>query len=254
MDVAKSTFNLDQRTMLKSKKSKPKRGPVRSLIAWVFMLLTGGGAGAWHFRDHVVDWLNATGVPVNTASKTPLLDLVATKGEKLVREQIDYASAGRFEVTVDHIELPRSAFRDGTVLDLRARVLKYDSDGQETMVWESRPTGRHLTVGEDPLTIGLSDQPFRVRWAPGDRLAFEVWNHRGVRPAKLFILPTPKDAPFPFKTGSPPLAVWTRNGPGDPDPVATVEFLSRRLADEPERETQRVARGRGDTGDDIEIR
>lgn len=242
--------------MARREKKEKKAGPKRGLIAWLIMLITGSGAGAgfWQFRDQVVSVLRAVGVPINAESELPILSAIAERGDALLR-RVNYTSPGRFEVVVKEVELPAGAFSTGSTLELELRVLRYDPQGRETIVWDTSGLPRRsIVVGPGAVVASWEKYPFRLTWSPGDKLAFEVWNRRGLRPAKLFVLPGREDDAFPFQTGSPALARWSRSGIGEPDPVASVTFETTRLATN-DAEAPRVARERrSDDSDTIDIR
>ncbi|GIW86799.1 MAG: hypothetical protein KatS3mg108_1123 [Isosphaeraceae bacterium] len=236
---------------------KKSRNSKKGLIAWIMMLLTGSGAGAglWQYREHLLPVLRALGLPVDTATRLPILSTISEKSDSLIR-RTNYESPGRFEVVVRSVELPSTLFPAGSTLELDLRVLRYDRHGQETIVWDTFALPRRsVTIASSPATASWAEHPFRVNWSPGDRFAFEVWNRRGLRPSKLYVLPVRDAGSFPFQTGSWPLARWSRSGIGPPDPVASVTFETKRLAlepDPPRLARQRPAR-RADRGDDDPI-
>jgi hypothetical protein len=242
-----------------ARKPKNEGRSRKGLVAWLIMLLTGSGAGAgfWQFRDEVVGVLRAFGVPIDTAARLPILQAIAENGDAILK-RVDYRSPGRFEVTVQEVELPASAFPGGSTLDLELRVLRYDERGRETLVWDTGSLGRRsVVVASGAVVASWANYPFRLNWSPGDKIAFEVWNRRGLKPSKLYVLPLRDDSTFPFATGSLSLARWTRGGMGEPDPVASVAFEATRMTGEREDAPPRVARERRPASDDddvIEIR
>lgn len=228
------------------KKSKAKAKGIKSWLPMLVALLTGGGVGGWQLSDHPALQKALHFLAVQTGASDEVKEAIA-KGEvptKVVGEVLtqvaETATAptkpGVYEVKIDKLKLDPSFLPSGRTVDLQVRVRKIQADGKEGTVWESDSYGERLAqVGRDPLTASWSERPFRVAWQPGEQFLVEIWNKRGLRDTRLFVMSEPDGkGAFPMRSGSHALELVARDlKPTDRPEGNSLELSATRVGDVP---------------------
>jgi hypothetical protein len=156
---------------------------------------------------------------------------------------------GRYEVMIAKVSLDDIEFRAGKTVDLQAVVIRHDSRGKSTTVWESKHAGERLGVaGRGPITADWSDQPFAVDWQPGDEYSVELWDHKGLRPTKRFTLELDDDGDFPLRSKTHKLDTLADGRPVHDALANTVVIHSRRIGPSASKPEPAVAKGEGRAG------
>jgi hypothetical protein len=216
--------------MAASRKRKPKR---LKWLSYLVLLLTGGGVGGWQLSDNTV-LRRLLGFAEQKVGRVDPGEI--GHGVIAALDRLDsYHREGVFEVALERVRLDPSDFKEGQTVDIQARVLKIGSDGKASVVWDSRRWGNRLAVvGRDELTAGWPDRPFRLAWAPGDRYVLEIWNTKGLRATRLFVLDRIGDGDeFPLRSGSVSLGLYADGRPVRDPKANTIEILAERTGDLP---------------------
>jgi hypothetical protein len=231
-----------------------KNSLFRRLVYFVAMLVTGGGAGVggWAFKDH----------PRIQA----LIGMVTGKAEDSAGDGIDLKSKltsvvagvlqddprqpGLYKVKINEIQLDPKLFKAGRTVDIQARVLKIDGQGNQSVVWESKNYGENLAVaGKDELTAAFVNRPFEIDWNPGDKVAVEVWDRKGIlfdrRELKMALS---EPGIFPLASGIHALAVSGRSGSELDSELNRIVLQSQRVADS---QARRGGNSRSDVPDQV---
>jgi hypothetical protein len=124
-------------------------------------------------------------------------------------------------------------------------VLKVDSRGQSTTLWETKSYGERLAVaGKDELSAGWPQRPFQVEWNPGERLLVEVYDRRPglfAEAQRLRLAPADSEPrEFPLKPGTFPLVPAERKNPPVDPRNNTIVLRSQRVGDQPAPATARA--------------
>jgi hypothetical protein len=151
--------------------------------------------------------------------------------------QDDCRRPGLYKVKINEIRLDPRLFKNGRTVDIQARVLKFDGQGSEALIWESKTYGENLAVvGRDELTAAFVNRPFEIDWAPGERIVIEVWDRRGIlfdrRELKLALS---EPGVFPLATGTHALALSGRGGSEFDSELNRIVLQSQRVGDAPAR-------------------
>lgn len=214
---------------------------VRRLV-YLAMLLSGGGAGGWFFKDHPQVQALWTLVMGEAADKGGGADPVAAVAEAVV-DRLEapgtFSEPGTYQVTIRQVHLDPNLFRAGHTVDIQARVIRQDEQGRATTLWDTTRYGERLAVaGKDELVAEWDHDPFQVQWRPGDRIDVEVYDRRAglfARGGRFTLEPAGSEPrEFPLKPGTFPLrAEGQEPGPSvDPRNVRIV-LGSRRVGDLP---------------------
>lgn len=224
--------------MFNSRKKKPSL--FRRLVYLLVLLSGGSGVGGWWFKDHPVVqavWTAVTGKPADEAAKDVDETLKAAVAGVL-KPADSFTQPGTYQVTIPQVHLDPTLFRAGHTVDIQARVLKVDSRGTDTILWESKPFGEQLAVaGKDELVGGWPNRPFHVAWQPGQQIVVEVFDRRPglfVEPRRfIFSTSDVQLREFPLKPGTFPLEpTQMPNPPVDPRSNQIV-LQSQRVGDLP---------------------
>lgn len=202
-------------------------------LSLLTVLLTSGGVGGWQLSDNpiLLRLLGVAGDQVGRVDPGPLGDGFIAAIDRLDR----FHKEGLFEVKIERVDLDPNDFKPGQTLDIQARVLRIGPEGDETIAWTSRSWGERLAVvGRDDLTAGWPDRPFQLSWSPGDRYLLEIWNTRGKRASRLFVLER-AGAPdeFPLRSGSVPLGLHADGQPVRNPSANTIVLAADRAGDYP---------------------
>ena len=161
---------------------KKRRPSLFRKLAYLVMLVSGGGAGVsgWVFKDHPrvqALWTFMTGAtPADRAGEGPE-GSIATAVSDLLTPADPYTKPGTYQVTISQVHLDPNLFRAGHTVDIQAKVLKSDGQGRSATVWDTVPFGERLAVaGKDELIAEWDHRPFQVEWSPGDQLSVEVYD------------------------------------------------------------------------------
>lgn len=216
---------------------KKSQSLFRRLIYFVVMLVTGGGAGVggWAFKDHP-RMQALLGMVMGKAEesaadggdlKTTLVSAVAG----VLKD--DPRQPGVYKVKIAEIQLDPKLFKTGHTVDIQARVLKFDGQGQEVVVWESKTYGENLALaGKDDLTAAFLNRPFEIDWSPGDKVVVEVWDRKGVLfDRKELKMALSEPGVFPLGSGTHALAVSGRSGSGLDSELNRIVLQSQRVGD-----------------------
>jgi hypothetical protein len=197
-----------------SRARKSRRPSLFRRLAYLLMLVSGGGAGVggWMFKDHPrVQALLAmvTGKPLDDRGDKDLEDPVAAVVD-LIKPVDSFRQPGTYQVTIRQVHLDPNLFKAGHTVDIQAKVLRQDGQGRSTTLWDTVSFGERLAVaGRDELIAEWDHRPFQVQWSPGDRLTVEVYDRRAglFAQPKRFVLaaPDPEPREFPLKPGTFPL-------------------------------------------------
>lgn len=221
---------------------KDRRPSLIRRLIYLAMLLSGGSAGGWFFKDHPRVQALWSMVMGELAGEEGDGDLVG-EVEKALAGRLQAAEpsseSGTYQVTIREVHLDPNLFRAGHTVDIQARVLKRDERGRPTTLWDTSRYGERLAVaGKDELIAEWDHAPFQVRWSPGDKVTVEVYDRRAglFERGGRFVLEPAASEPreFPLKAGTFPLqAEGQEPGPGvDPRNVRIV-LGSRRVGDLP---------------------
>jgi hypothetical protein len=203
-------------------------------LSYVILLLTGGaGLGDWNLSEESVlrqifgmvrEHSGGTG---GEALKDGLVGAISRLDS--------FHRSGTFEVKVDRVTLDEADFREGQTVDIQARVLRVGNGGKLAVVWDSRKYGpRPAVVGRDELTAGWPERPFEIAWQPGDRLLLEVWNCKGLRISRLFVIDRiGDDDEFPLRSGTLSIGLHADGTPVRDPKANTIALESRRLRETP---------------------
>src|SRR3954469_11180659 len=156
-----------------------KNSLLKRAIYFVLMMVTGGGAGVggWAFKDHPrLQGLVATVLGKNAEPGAEGGEIKTVLAEA-VKEAIGGGNgrkAGVYKVRITELKLDPRLFPAGRTVDIQARVRKFDGQGKETTVWESKGYGEKLAVaGKDDLVVDWARRPFEIDWAPGTKVVVE---------------------------------------------------------------------------------
>jgi hypothetical protein len=204
------------------------------------MLLTGGGAGGWAFKDHPqvqALWTLVTGTPPAEGSDDNPVGAIAEKVVDQFKAADTFGEAGTYQVTIRQVHLDPNLFRAGHTVDIQARVLKQDGQGRSTTLWDTSTYGERLAVaGKDELIAEWDHQPFQLEWSPGDRLTVEVYDRSPGLFAKpnRFVMapPAPEPREFPLKPGTFPLRAEDQKPDARVDPRNVNIILGSRRVGE----------------------
>jgi hypothetical protein len=204
-------------------------------LSYVGLLLTGGGVGGWQLSESEV-LLRLLGFAETKAGRMDHGSL--SEGVIAAIDQLDpYRKEGVYEVSLDRVTLDPRDFKDGQTMDIQARVLKVGPEGTKSVVWDSRRWGNRLAVvGRDDLTAGWPDRPFRLTWAAGDRYLLEIWNTKGLRATRLFVLDRVGDTDaFPLRPGSVAMGLHADGSPVRDPKANTITLAAQRTGELPGR-------------------
>ncbi len=207
----------------------------------MLMLVSGGGAGVggWMFKDHPkVQALLAlvTGTPIADQGGKDSADPVAEVVD-LLEPAESFSQPGTYRVTIRQVHLDPNLFQAGHTVDIQAKVLRRDSQGHVTTLWDTVSYGERLAVaGRDDLIAEWDHRPFEVQWRPGDRLTVEVYDRRAgfFAQPKRFFLADPESASreFPLRPGTFPLQPDGSKADSRVDPRNdSIVLESRRVGD-----------------------
>ncbi len=197
-----------------AKTRKKSQGSWFKRMLYLIMLVSGGSSG-WLVKDYPnvqAVWALVTGklIPGGEEEGSDAESALATKVVDLLRPTDHFDQPGTYQVTIPKVHLDSHLFRVGKTVNIQARVLKVDSHGRPSTLWETKSYGEQLAVaGKDDLIAGWPQRPFQVEWNPGERLTIEVYDRHNV----LFVEPktfhlAPSDSEpreFPLKPGTFPL-------------------------------------------------
>jgi hypothetical protein len=220
--------------MARSRK-KPRTSWFKRFL-YLVMLVSGGGSG-WIAKDYP----QVQAVLSLLTGKTPIGESLAenplTKSVVQLLEPIDdFSQPGTFTVTIPKVQLDPKLFKLGHTVDIQARVVKLDGNGQSSTLWETKSYGEQLAVaGRDDLIAGWPQRPFPVEWKPGEKLSVEVYDRRTglfLDPTKFVLAPADSQPnQFPLKPGTFPLqALERQDTPLDPR-NNTIVLESQRVGD-----------------------
>lgn len=214
--------------------SRKRRSKWAKWLSLLTLLLTGGGVGSYQLSDNAVilRLLGLTRAKVGPAG-TRLLD----EGVIAAIDRLDpFRQGGIFEVKIEQVSLDPKDYQAGQTVDIQARVMKLDPDGSKSVAWSSQPLGERLAVvGRDDLTTGWPDHPFRLTWAPGERYLLEIWNTRGRRPSRLFVLErSGASDEFPLRSGLVQLGLHPDGRPVRNPQANTIVLTASRAASRPD--------------------
>lgn len=222
-------------------RARKKRPSLFRRIAYLLMMVSGGGAGVggWLLKDHPrVQALLAivTGKPLANELGKDSADPVAEVAD-LLEPAASFTQPGTYQVKIRQVHLDPNLFQAGHTVDIQAKVLRRDEQGHTTTLWDTVAYGERLAVaGRDELIAGWDHRPFEVAWSPGDRLTVEVYDRRTglfAQPQRFF-LADPESAPreFPLRPGTFPLQPEARKEDPRVDPRNVRIILeSRRVGD-----------------------
>jgi hypothetical protein len=224
-----------------SRARKSRRPSLFRRLAYLLMLVSGGGAGVggWMLKDHPrVQALLAmvTGKPLDDrGGKEPESPVDAVVD--LLKPVDSFSQPGTYQVTIRQVHLDPNLFKAGHTVDIQAKVVRQDGQGRSTTLWDTVSFGERLAVaGRDELIAEWDHRPFQVQWSPGDRLTVEVYDRRAglFAQPKRFVLATPEPEPreFPLKPGTFPLQPEAPKPDPRVDPRnVSIVLESRRVGD-----------------------
>ncbi len=224
---------------------------VKRLKALIVLIVTSGmGLGGYASRDHpVMQKLLATiGVKISERPASPE-DESFQDAEKrvlgaIVNQFDPFHKPGEFEVSIDKISLDDREFHSGREVDLEVRVVKYDAEGgRGAVVFDAKDNGRAKVAGKGPISVAWPDRPFKVEWKAGDEFDVEIWDRKGFKPTKKFVLETEDDGSFPLRSKEHTLGT-DADGKTVRDPSANKIVLTAKRLSTPassEREAPAVA-------------
>jgi hypothetical protein len=246
--------------MARSKK-KPHTSWFKRFL-YLIMVVSGGSSG-WLAKDYpqvqAVLGLLTGNTPIG---ESPVGESAVESVVELLKPVDDFSQPGTFTVTIPKVHLDPKLFRLGKTVDIQARVVKLDSNGNSSTLWETKSYGERLAVaGRDDLVAGWPQRPFQVEWNPGDKLSVEVYDRRTLPfldPTKLVLEPADSQASqFPLKPGTFSLqAAQQSDTPLNPR-NNTIVLQSERVGDlqgrrvaEPQRARPTLTRSAGPTSQD----
>jgi hypothetical protein len=204
------------------------------------MLLTGGGAGGWVFKDHPQVHALWTLVMGNSPGDSDDKDPVGAMAEAVVdrlKPAESFGDPGIYQVTIRQVHLDPNLFRAGRTVDIQARVLKPDGHGRSTTLWDTSRYGERLAVaGKDELITEWDHEPFQIEWSPGEQLTVEVYDGRAglfAQPRRFVLAPSPSEPrEFPLKPGTFPLQAEAQKPDPRVDPRnVSIVLGSRRVGE-----------------------
>jgi hypothetical protein len=224
-----------------SRARKSRRPSLVRRLAYLVMLLSGGGAGVggWVFKDHPrvqALWALVTGRPPADRRDQDLEGSMAAVVD-LLKPVDSFSQPGTYQVTIRQVHLDPNLFRAGHTVDIQAKVLRRDGQGRSTTLWDTGSFGERLAVaGKDELIAEWDHRPFQVEWSPGDRLTVEVYDRRAglFAQPRRFVLAPPEPEPreFPLKPGTFPLQAEAPKPDPRVDPRnVSIVLQSRRVGD-----------------------
>jgi hypothetical protein len=204
------------------------------------MLLTGGGAGGWVFKDHPqvqALWTLVMGnAPGDGDDKDPVGEMAEAVVDRLKPAE-SFSDPGTYQVTIRQVHLDPNLFRAGRTVDIQARVLKPDGHGRSTTLWDTSRYGERLAVaGKDELIAEWDHEPFQIEWSPGEQLTVEVYDGRAglfAQPRRFVLAPAPSEPrEFPLKPGTFPLQAEAQKPDPRVDPRnVSIVLASRRVGE-----------------------
>ncbi len=207
----------------------------KRLRTLVLLALTGGvGMSGYANRDHPI-MQQMLGYVREMVSKEPAAPGEPRSGKAVLDSVVErigpFHKPGEFEVTIEKITLDDKEFHAGHAIDLEVRVIKYDSQGGKgVVVWDGKnEAGRSLVAGRGPVTTDWADRPFKVHWKAGDGFDVEIWDRKGFRPSKKFVLETEEDHEFPLRTKTHILASMNDDKAVRDRSVNTITLKARRV-------------------------
>jgi hypothetical protein len=162
---------------------------------------------------------------------------LATAVVDLLKPADGFRQSGTYQVTIRQVHLDPNLFTVGHTVDIQAKVLKRNTQGRSTTLWETGPYGERLAVvGKDELIAGWEHRPFQVEWRPGDQVTVEVYDRRTglFAQPKRFLLasPDPEPGEFPLKPGTFPLQAEAQKPDPGVDPRNNrIVLQSQRVGD-----------------------
>jgi hypothetical protein len=221
---------------------KDRRPSLIRRLVYLAMLLSGGGAGSWFFKDHPqvqAIWALVMGEGPDEAGVGDPVGEVAKAVVGRLQAAGSFSEPGTYQVTIRQVHLDPNLFRAGHTVDIQARVVREDERGRPTTVWDTTRYGERLAVaGKDELIAEWEHDPFQVQWSPGDRLAVEVYDRRAglLSRGGRFLLESAGSEPreFPLKPGTFPLRAEGQEADATVDPRNVHIVLgSQRVGDVP---------------------
>jgi hypothetical protein len=211
---------------------KTKKTSLLMRFKGLLLIVLTGGLGGMEMSDYpilsrVVKYLQSDST--EAIADDALRSGIVTQIERVAAKKLDpYAREGTFDVKVERVSLSDVEYEAGRTIDLQVRVARVRGGRADAIVWDSRKLGPNKrVVGQDELTVGWAEKPFRVDWKPGDRYLLEVWDCSGrLKYTKLFVLDrTGRSDEFPLR---PATVTLTLRADGEPtrDPNANELVVS----------------------------
>ena len=217
----------------------------------ILLALTGGvGVGGYANRDHPI--LQKVFCYVRElAAKQPSAPGESGSAETILESIVErlapFRNPGEYEVTIEKLTLDDKEFHAGRSIDLEVRVVKYDAQGGKgVVVWDGKNSGgRALVAGRGPIVADWADRPFKVDWKTGDVYDIEIWDRKGFRPTKKFVLETEEDDGFPLRTQTHILESMSDTKTAHDRVDSTIVLKALRVAPVEPKTTEAVAERKG---------